>query len=169
MTRLCEKGWRGARVVLLGALSIGLWSGCGDGAGTEATDAGLLYSCATETRAVHYMANLTLASTSGAFTAVLVESVPGPPAKGTNAWTVKILDASGAPQDGLTITGVPNMPDHRHPATVRPVVTPIEGSAGTYSVTPVYLFMPGYWEVTLTLQVTGGAKDTVVFPVCIPG
>jgi len=175
MTRLFEKGWRAKRgrsgpsIVLLGALGLGLWSGCGDSPAPETTDAGLLYSCAMETRAVPYMANLTLASTSGGFTAVLVESVPGPPAKGTNAWTVKILDAGGAPQDGLTITGAANMPDHRHPATVKPVVTPVDGSAGTYSVTPVYLFMPGYWEVTLTLQPAGGTKDTVVFPVCIPG
>jgi hypothetical protein len=169
MRWLLTKDWRASSLALIGALSIGLGTGCGDGTGTEAADAGLLYSCAMETRAVPYVANLSRPSVSGAFTAVLVESDPGPPIKGTNAWTVKILDGNGAPQDGLTITGAANMPDHRHPTTVKPVVTPAGGGTGTYSVDPVYLFMPGYWEVTLTLQPPAGAKDTVVFPLCIPG
>jgi hypothetical protein len=46
-------------------------------------------------------------------------------------------------------------------------VTPT-GSDGTYAITPLYLFMAGYWEVTLTIQV-GATRDDVVFPVCISG
>jgi hypothetical protein len=126
----------------------------------------MLSSCATETRAIPYAPNLSRTSESGAYTAVLVDSSPGPPVKGTNDWTVRILDAGGDPVDGLTITGLPKMPDHTHPTTVLPVVTGRGG--GTYDVSPVYLFMPGYWVVTLTLQPPMGAADTVTFPVCIP-
>jgi hypothetical protein len=61
----------------------------------------------------------------------------------------------------------PFMPDHGHGTGVKAVVTPT-GSDGRYEVAPLYLFMPGYWEVTLTVQ-TGAVRDDVVFPVCISG
>jgi hypothetical protein len=138
--------------------------GCGSGA--PPADPGMLSSCANETRAVAYVPDLSRTSASGSFTAVLVKSDPGPPIKGTNDWTVRILDANGAPVDGLVITGLPTMPDHTHPTSVLPVVTAKGG--GTYDVSPVYLFMPGYWVVTLTLQPAAGAADTVTFPFCIP-
>lgn len=155
---------------LLFALCAGL-TACGAAPATENTDAGLLYSCATETRAKPYVPGLEVDSVSGAFKAALVSSVPGPPIKGSNAWTVTITDAAGAPQDDLTVTASPYMPDHRHPTTVRAVVTPAHDGTGTYTVDPVYLYMPGYWEVTLTLQPasTTAPKDTVVFPICIAG
>jgi YtkA-like len=155
--------------VLGAALAAALGAGCGPAPSTEAVDSGLLYSCATETRAVPYAPNLERDSMSGAFKAVLVDSVPGPPIKGSNVWTVKITDAAGAPQDGLTVTASPYMPDHRHPTTVKAVVTPANDGTGTYKLDPVYLFMPGFWEVTLTLLPATGPKDTVVFPICIAG
>jgi hypothetical protein len=141
--------------------------GCGGPAGTADASEGPLYSCTMETRAVRYEPNLTRTSESGAFQAILLESTPAPPARGSDAWTVKIVDADGAAQDGLTVVASPFMPDHGHPATVKAVVTPLGG--GVYSMTPLYLYMPGYWEVTLTLQPPGGAKDRVMFPICIPG
>ena len=140
-------------------------AGCG-GTSAAPDETGMLSSCATETRAIAYAPGLSRTSDSGAFTAVLVDSDPGPPIKGTNDWTVRILDANGAPVDGLTITGLPRMPDHVHPTSVLPVVTP-KGN-GTYDVSPVYLFMPGYWVVTLTMQPATGPADTVTFPICIP-
>jgi hypothetical protein len=149
------------------ALAAGLaLSGCGSSPPASADATGKLSSCDTETRAIPYMANLTRRSDSGAFTAVLVDSVPGPPIKGSNDWTVRIVDAGGAPIDGLTVTAAPKMPDHVHPTSVLPVVTAKGG--GVYDLAPVYLFMPGYWVVTLTLQPASGPSDTVTFPVCIP-
>ena len=165
MTALATQARMLALTLALGAAL----AGCGS-PDTETADAGLLYSCAMETRAVAYTPGLRRASVSGAFTAVLVESVPGPPARGSNRWTVQILDAGdGTPPAGLTMTALPSMPDHAHPTTVKPVVTPANDGTATYTLDPVYLFMPGYWEVTLTLQPPSGPKDTVVFPVCISG
>jgi hypothetical protein len=157
--------------VLIGSLAavacgLGLGLGCGGDSSATADAGAMLSSCATETRAIAYTPNLARMSASGAFKAVLVKSVPGPPAEYSNDWTVQILDANGAPVDGLTMTGLPRMPDHTHPTSVIPVVTPKGG--GLYDVSPVFLFMPGYWETTLTLQPATGAKDTVMFPFCIP-
>lgn len=167
MARFATPNWRALALAVVG--TVGLGAGCGSAApDTQSIDAGLFYSCATETRAIPYAPGLKRTSMSGAFEAVLVKSDPGPPVKGINVWTVQIFDGSGAtPQDGLTVTALPYMPDHRHPSTVIPVVTPKDDGTGTYTLDPVYLFMPGYWEVTLTLQPATGAKDSVVFPICI--
>jgi len=154
-----------SRVGLVAALGLFATAGCGGGSATpDAT--GMLSSCDTETRAPKYMPNFSVTSNSGAFTAVLVESVPGPPVRYTNDWTVRILDASGNPVSGLAFTALPKMPDHTHPTNVVPVVT--DKGGGVYDLSPVYLFMPGYWTVTLTLPLASGGTDDVVFPVCIP-
>jgi hypothetical protein len=152
----------GALVALLLASA-----GCDGSGGTPPIDSGPLYSCETETRAVPYAANLERMFDPGAYKAVLTSADPAPPAKGDNTWTVRILDADGMPVDGLTITPSAIMPDHGHPPSVKPVATP--AGDGAYSITPLYLFMAGYWEVTLQFQPAGSAKQTVVFPICIPG
>jgi hypothetical protein len=127
----------------------------------------MLFSCATEARALPYAPNLARSSDSGAFTVRLVSSDPAPPARGTETWTVAVVDQSGAPQDGLAIKVTPFMPDHNHGTSVKAAVT--AAGAGTYTMSPLYLYMAGYWEVTLNLQTAGGTKDSVMFPVCIPG
>jgi hypothetical protein len=154
-----------SRAGLAAALGLLATAGCGGGA-AEPDATGMLSSCDTETRAPRYKPNFTVTSDSGAYTAVLVESVPGPPIKGTNDWTVRILDAGGNPVPGLAFTALPKMPDHTHPTSVVPVVS--DKGGGVYDLSPVYLFMPGYWTVTLTLPLDSGATDNVVFPVCIP-
>jgi hypothetical protein len=140
--------------------------GCGSPSSASPDTSSELSSCSSETRAIPYTPGLSRPSTSGALTAVLVKSDPGPPIKGTNTWTLKIVDANGAPQDGLSITTVANMPDHNHPPGVVPVVT--DEGGGVYEATPVYLFMAGYWEVTFSWTPQNGAKESVMFPICIP-
>lgn len=156
--------------LLLAVLGAGL-AGCGGSGGADAADgSALLYSCKTETRAVPYEPGLSRPSTAGQSTIVLLTSEPGPPVKGSNDWTIEILDTSGAPESGLAITAKPFMPDHGHGTSVTPVITPVSGKAGTYLVSPLYLYMPGYWEVTFTWQpATGAEAGSAVFPICIPG
>jgi hypothetical protein len=144
-----------------------LLSGCGDGGSPPTSDASVaFFNCANEPRATPVMASLQRTSATGAFSATLVAAAPLPPAKGPNTWHVQIQDAGGA---GVDILGkvTPFMPDHNHGTSVKAVVTP-EGS-GAYTVDPLNLFMAGYWEITLELAPTGGGKDSVLFPVCIPG
>jgi hypothetical protein len=151
---------------LLGAAALAATAaGCGGGA--AGTDGGALFSCETETRAVAYMPELTRTSSSGAWQAVLVTSEPGPPIKGTNTWTVKVLDSAGAAHDDVTVTARTFMPDHNHGSTIKAHVTPVGG--GVYRVTPLYLYMPGLWQVTLDIEPASGSIDNVMFPMCIPG
>jgi YtkA-like len=149
-------------VAALGAFA----SSCGGSPSASPDTSSELSSCSSETRAVRYAANLSRESTSGAFTGILVKSDPGPPVKGTNTWTLKIVDANGVPQPGLTLTPVANMPDHNHPPNVVARIT--DKGGGVYEATPVYLFMAGYWEVSFSWVPASGAKETVMFPICIP-
>ncbi len=153
-------------LMLAGVLAVG----CGgqNGADPGVDGSALLSSCATETRAVPYTPNLSRPSLSGNSTVILTKIAPAPLTRGLNDWTVKILDASGAPESGLTIKTVAWMPDHGHGPSVQPVVTPVSGQSGVYLATPVDFFMAGYWEVTFTWQPATGAQESAVFPICIP-
>src|SRR5881394_1498765 len=92
-------------------------SGCGstppgqttpDGAGRVAD--GSFLTCATDTRAVPYQPGMQVTSSAGTFTIKLLDSVPGPPVKGPNTWTLEVDDAtSGTPLDGLAISVTPWM------------------------------------------------------------
>lgn len=117
-----------------------------------------------------YQAGMSVTSETRAFTVKLLSSTPGPPIKGQNSWVVEIDDsASGAPLDEVEVTASPFMPDHQHPTTRRVVVTPT--GSGTYTLNPVYLYMSGYWEVSLKIAagtVASGAPDLAILPICIP-
>jgi hypothetical protein len=141
-----------------------LVSACDGGA--PADDGGALFTCEKETRDVDYAPELTRTSTSGNWQAVLGVSEPGPPVKGTNAWTVRVVDGAGTPRDDVTVTARTFMPDHNHGSTVKPQVTPMGG--GVYRVAPLYLYMAGLWQVTLDIDAPT-EPDSVMFPICIPG
>jgi hypothetical protein len=159
-----QKARRLGGLVALAALAVG----CDGSPATPPIDAGPLYSCETETRAVPYEPNLTRTSAAGDYTAVLVAADPTPPIrKGNNTWTVEIRDASQMPVDGLAITPTAIMPDHGHPPSVKPTATAAGG--GRYTIMPLDLFMAGYWEVTLTFQPPTGDKESVLFNICVPG
>jgi hypothetical protein len=152
---------------LLGAAALAavVATGCG-GSPATAADGAALFSCETETRDVDYMPDLTRTAASGRWQVVLMTSEPGPPVKGTNTWTVKLLDDTGAPRDDVPITVRTFMPDHNHGSTIKASVTPMGN--GVFRVSPLYLYMPGLWQVTLDLDAPN-APDNVMFPICIPG
>ena len=153
----------GLAVLVVTAFSLG---GCGPGAGTggntsavNGTD-GSFSTCATEMRATPYVKGMQVTSTSGALIVKLLESVPGPPVKGTDTWTIEVDQVdTGTPIEGLDVAVAPYMPDHQH-GTNPVVVTP--ASAGTYTMA-AYLYMSGYWEVRMTL-----GTDDAMIPICIP-
>ena len=160
------------RLFGLTALVLVAW-GCGSSTSTtmspiNGTDGSFL-TCATETRAQPYQAGMQVASASGALIVKLVSSVPGPPVKGTNTWTIEVDAAdTGAAVDGVNVVVAPYMPDHAH--GTNPVGVTPAGVVGTYTLMPVYLYMSGYWEVRMTL---GGAPvdagiDSAMIPICIP-
>jgi hypothetical protein len=97
----------------------------------------------------------TITSDSGSLT-VAVRFSPRPPAVGTDAVELSFADASGAAPSGLALTVVPWMPAHGHGTSVNPTVT--ETAPGTFVAMPLYLFMPGSWELRLTIS--GSVDDT---------
>src|SRR4051812_23392496 len=80
----------------------------------DAGDAdGVFATCATDDRAMPYQPGMRVMSRAGAFSVALVQSVPGPPVKGNNAWTVEVDDATtAAALDGLVVAASGFMPDH---------------------------------------------------------
>ena len=102
-------------------------------------------------------APLTTVTTDGGLE-VAVRSCPNqPPTRGLDELQYTVTTPSGAPEDGLTMTVVPWMPDMGHGGSVTPVVTP-EGH-GVYLVTDVYFYMPGPWQLRTTFQ--GPVTDSV--------
>jgi hypothetical protein len=167
-------------VGVLAALGATALAGCkSDGTPpVDAVDADFV-SCADETRATPYQPGMQETSQGGGLVVKILKStftdaagnvLTEPPAKGLNVWTIEADSAAtGAPVDGLTISISPYMPDHKH-GTTAAGVTP--AGAGTYTIAPLNLYMSGYWEITVDLKdpaADGGAPDSAMFPICVPG
>jgi hypothetical protein len=109
-------------------------------------------------------------------TLVSVSAMPqgGPvvasPAVGLNTFIVTVRDAGGAAPVGVTMTAEkPVMPKHNHGASTFPAV--VDQGGGTFEVSAINFFMPGYWELTLNLSPAGDAGtsiDKVVLSICVP-
>ncbi len=161
--RMVRGRWLVSAVALLAsvvACSSGKSSASGDG-GADGAD---IVSC-DDPRTQSYAANMRLPGQSGVFQFVLVSSDPAPPADDSNTWVLQILDSSGNPVDGITGTAVATMPLMGH-GTSQVTWTP--SGNGSYTLTPLYFFMAGLWEVAITAQ-SGSQKDTVSFYFCVAG
>jgi hypothetical protein len=153
---------------------------CGGGGATSdggASDATFAVCAGYDASA--YMDGYVATSKAGAYTVTLVSVVAMPqeggaevstPAVGYNTFTVSVRDAGGAAPVGLTMTAEkPFMPKHNHGAATFPVVT--DRGDGTFEVSAINFFMPGYWEQTLNLSPAagaGGTADEVVLSICVP-
>lgn len=116
-----------------------------------------------------YVAGLTKTGDSGVVRVELVEATPAPPAKGDNAWMVRILDSSGSPLPDATVTEVqPFMPEHGHGTSVIPAIGPTSGD-GMVEVSAIDFRMAGVWTVTVEVETAAGETDRAVFGVCIDG
>ena len=105
---------------------------------------------------------LALPSASGRLS-VAVRTSPQPPVKGVNAVQFRITDAAGVAVDGAGVVVVPWMPSHGHGTSVRPLVE-AEGD-GVYTITNVYLYMDGQWQLRSTLSLQAGDAPDSVTPV----
>ena len=120
-------------------------------------------ACEGETRADEFA--LGLSKTGASITATFVSADPAPPIKGDNSWVLTFTDEADAPLDGLEIVVTPMMPDHGHGTPVEVVVS-ATGNPGEYSLSPVNLFMTGYWETTLDITLDQ-EQDAVTFGFCV--
>jgi hypothetical protein len=141
-----------------------LWAaaGCGDDPPT-----GEDQGAACQGRGEAYQAGMSKPGVQGIVSVALTEAVPAPPNEGDNAWTVRVVDASGAPIEGAAVSVSTLMPDHGHGSPVQTVVT--DEGGGDYRLDPVNLFMPGLWDVTIAVQPPGGEQDSVTFTFCVEG
>ena len=121
-------------------------------------------SCELQTRDT-YSANMEKVGKGSAFRFTLVESVPAPPSRGRNVWTLVIRDASGAGVAGADIQILATMPAHGHSS---PAIPTVAAEADRYTVSGISLFMPGLWEITVT-AVAGDRRDSATFTFCVAG
>jgi YtkA-like len=152
-----------AAAVLVG---VGCGSSSGQNSQTGGPDANDVITCQNDPRVATYASGLTVSSTSGSHKYVLLSSDPAPPARGTDTWKIHITDAQGTALSGLAASVVPFMPDHGHGSSVNASVT--ANSDGTYTVAPLYFFMPGVWRVEFAVP-PNQLSDVGDFFFCVPG
>jgi hypothetical protein len=64
------------------------------------------------------------------------------------------------------MVAIPMMPDHGHGTPINAIVTALD-EPGRYEITPVNLFMTGYWAITIDVTLTGGEQDSLMFGFCV--
>lgn len=151
------------------ALSVGSLLACSSKNSADPPDASGdgsdVVSC-DDPREQTYAANLQVAGTNGIFTFVLLSSQPAPPADQTNTFVVQVNDASGQPATGATLVSVTStMPLMSH-GTSEPTIA--SNGNGQFTVSGVYLFMAGLWEIPMTAE-SGSQKDNAAFYFCVQG
>jgi hypothetical protein len=144
---------------------------CGSEGEDAAADSDSTVSCAEDPRLDVYADGLDKAGELGMVMFHFSELVPNPPAKGSNTFHVQMNDSAGAAMQGGLGVDL-KMPDHGHGTSVKPVVTFDAGST-QYTVTPLYLFMPGVWEIQFDAYSgeagQGTPLDSVLLHFCVEG
>lgn len=139
--------------------------GSSGGGSPDASD-----DCSADPRADTFTIGLDKHGTAGNLDFVLMSAMPAPPARGDNTWVIEVNAMSsgvvGSPVAGVDMVATPFMPDHQH-GTPIPVKVTATTTAGQYQLSPVNMWMPGYWETTLEAT-AGSVSDTVVFKFCVP-
>jgi hypothetical protein len=137
-------------------------AGCGGG--DDDGDGNDEVNCATETRDDEFVAGM--AKPGDVWSFRLMDSAPAPPHKGDNDWSVRVEGDGGAGIEELTLTVTPFMPDDGHGTPIEPAIS--DEGGGDYSATPVNMWMPGLWQVTV--EATDGEEtDAAVFAFCVQG
>jgi hypothetical protein len=123
-------------------------------------------NCDLEDRDDEFLAGMQKVG-AGGMTFTLVSATPSPPGRDDNTWVIDI--ATGAGPFAGEVTVVPFMPDHRHGTPIEVIVTPEAGTPGRFNATPINLWMPSLWEITVRATPTGGTTDSAVFRFCVSG
>lgn len=139
-----------------------LAAGCDEGGGEESASPDPTSPAAGDT----YVAGLQKAGADEQITARLLEAHPAPPERGNNRWVLEVVDGA-TPLTGCVLVLDPNMPAHGHGTWEDAVVTEME-APGRYAVEPILLYMPGLWEIPITIT-CGEVTDTVRYAFWIEG
>lgn len=153
------------RLVVL-PLAIACATACHSNATTPDADEAM--ACIATGRGDTYVAGLERAGAGGLVNVKLMAADPAPPGFNNNTWVIQVnamaAGVVGAPLDGASITVTPFMPDHQHGTGFRAEIETLPG--GQYRLSPINLWMPGYWEVTIGVT-SGAVHDSVVYKFCI--
>lgn len=87
-----------------------------------------------------------------------------PPVRGVNTVELTITDAAGKPLPSLVVGVTPWMTAHGHGTSTTPEVKAT--GAGHYVATDVNLFMPGRWDLRITLA--GETNDRATATLDVP-
>jgi hypothetical protein len=142
---------------------------CG-GSGGPAPAPPVSFNCSTDSSNETYTPGLPASGVDGVYDFKLMTMDPEPPSRGNNLWNVEIDSvATGQPVDGLgsNMTVTPYMPTMRHGS---PIIVDISdaGEPGMYTFTPINLWMPGIWTVTIDVVDDGSAEsDKAVYNFCL--
>lgn len=154
-------------VPALASLALVAAAACGGG-GAMTPDADEALACINSGRGDTYVMGLEHPGKAGQLDFKLMSALPSPPGFNNNIWVVQVnamaAGVVGAPVTGATVTVTPFMPDHQHGTQIRAVVDELTG--GQYQLSPINLWMPGYWEVTIDVQ-TQTAHDSAIYKFCI--
>lgn len=134
-----------------------------DDDGGSSGDDGAPRGCELETRADAYA--LGMQKQGDGVSIAFLDAVPAPPSRGDNTWRVHVQSLAGAPLSDATLRVDPFMPDHQHGTSIATHVVALP-TAGDYELSPVNLFMPGLWDVTIGVE-TADVADAVVFRFCV--
>jgi hypothetical protein len=137
----------------------------GDPAADSSTPDGAGVVSCDDPREQTYTPGMQQAGASGVFTFVLMSSTPAPPADDSNVFVLEVLDTSGQPVTGATITVKPTMPTMSHGTST---VTVTSNPDGSYTLDPLYFFMGGLWQVAIHAT-SGSQSDTTSFFFCVAG
>jgi hypothetical protein len=103
----------------------------------------------------------TVTSESGRLTAAIFSA---PVVRGVNSLKLHITDDAGHAQDGLALSVTPWMVSHAHGTSVIPIVAPLGN--GDYVVDEIDLFMPGRWQIRVS--VTAPMTDALTAAMDVP-
>ena len=155
-------------MILPVALALGVLGCSSSSQSAGGADAGTdsdIIGCGGDSRVQTYSPGMGQMGTGKVFRFILLDANPTPTGKGTEVWTLKVLDASGSPVTDATFPVMkPWMPQHMHGAGVNVQIT--NNHDGTYTLSPMYFFMAGLWETEITAQ-SGTKTDSTNFFFCL--
>lgn len=132
-------------------------------------DADEALACLNAGRGETYTVGLEHVGAAGALDFKLMSATPAPPGFNDNTWIIQVnamaAGVVGNPVTGATITASPFMPDHQHGSAYKVKVEAL-ATPGQYKLSPINMWMPGYWEVTINVD-AGAARDSVIYKFCI--
>ena len=116
-----------------------------------------------------YSAGMETEGDNGVYSFILVSSDPGPPDKGENTITVKVVDlTTGDGVEDLVVYVSPYMAEHGHGTSPEDYTCDATGGTGEYQSEVYDLFMGGVWDLVVTAEdQLGEVIDVAAFRFCV--